>query len=352
MKRVYLSFYSAGNLGDDLFVYHLARSFEHQFEVQLNRYSVTLCQLKNLKVRWNPIRRVLTRMLPRAWSDAIARRREVALSNRNDLTLLVGGSLFIETGDGDDFAKLAHYRNLRKPLYIAGVNVGPVRTDPYRKALHRLAKDAKAVIVRDERSFGELENAGNVFKTTDLLFSLELPKAKRQYNNIAISVIHPERKGYSADLARRYFGFLSQNILEFVGSGFEVSLYGFCEYEGDGLAAREVLKLLPRSMRPKIDVVIYSGDIDLILAKFLQAEYVVASRFHAAVLALKNGASIYPISYGGKLENLLFDIEYGSNTYSLEAPDFLNNKIDINDFDIVDVSNLVEISRSSFDFLN
>lgn len=309
MTRALLNYYSAGNFGDDLFVYLLATTFPNtHFSVVLNRPSGALQQLPNLTVHRDRIAKTVDRLFYRHQRTRRSWSREKARATNCDLTILVGGSLFIESNPHEDASRFAHLLSLPRPFLILGANVGPVRTEQYLTGVRSVLQHADHVVLRDAASESLAGPADNIEVASDLLFALPLPSSVTQPGSVAVSIIQPDRKGHSIEVSDGYYRALAVFVDSLLSQGREVELLAFCPYEGDTVAAREIIKRMSSPLKKQVRIHSYRGDIFSMLTSVTRAEYVVATRFHAAILGYAAGKSVLPISYSDKLDNLLADM--------------------------------------------
>lgn len=356
MHKSYLTYYSAGNFGDDLFVQYLVSQFDVRFEALSNRPSKTLRKMENLLLHQDLLLKGLNAFKTRSERVNSIRARELYRVRRNEIAIILGGSLFRERGTMEDHERLAHYASFGTPFFILGANVGPIHSKEYLEEVQRLFSRAEAVVLRDSYSRELVGDLTNVTSTTDLLFGLDLPSIHREREVVAISLINPSYKGYQG-CAETYYRKIARFVVDAVDRGLVPRLLGFCRYEGDDVAIDEVMSLMPARYRPKVERHSYRGDLVQTLQKTLSAEYMLGTRFHAIILGLLNNMKVFPISYAGKLSSVLQDIGYSGPTISLERLDERDQVLSgVEDFQAQDVSHLRGLSRSSLtpvrEFLN
>ena len=85
--------------------------------------------------------------------------------------------------------------------------------------------------------------------------------------------------------------------------------------EGDEDAIDHLLSLLPD--RSGVSVCCYDGNIPKLLSLLSDATYIIASRFHAMILALSFGKPVFPISYNCKSRHYLEDLDFRGKFASL-----------------------------------
>lgn len=319
-KRIYASYYSAANLGDDMFLHLVAKEFGNtHFSAASSRPSASLRRLDNLALHHDLVPRLVQRAFPR--TRLLDRYRlETERVERGDGALIIGGSLFIETGSSDDLKRLAHLRDLPRPYVLAGCNVGPWKTDRYREGVQAVVAGADLALIRDTASVSAMGSLPNVVSSTDLLFCYPLPSVPRTDGHLVVSVVDPARKG-SPSSSIAYLERMADLVADSLALGLRVTLMSFCRYEGDLAAARSIRHRLPADLARRVSIHSYSGDIANSLSVLLSASHVVGGRFHAIILGMAGGAKILPISYGSKLSAVLTDIGYPGAMLQLEDMD-------------------------------
>jgi len=116
-----------------------------------------------------------------------------------------------------------------------------------------------------------------------------------------------------------------------------------------------IYKNLSYDAKLNTEIIIYNGNINNFLKKFLSASYVIGTRFHSVILGLAAGIPIFPICYNSKLKNALLSYEFKGNYIEID-------KIGTIDFSYIDsnrkakklvnLNKLKQYSNNHFKFLD
>jgi len=173
----------------------------------------------------------------------------------------------------------------------------------------------------------------------DILLDYTLPNVKTQ-KNVAISCIKQnKRSGLMHYDENIYFTKLAQFIEKYVEIGYTITLAAFSAKQEDNIAAKEIYNLLSKNAKSKTEIIIYEGDIEAFLEKFLVASYIIGTRFHSVILGWNYGIPTFPICYNEKLYHAIVSYK------------FIGNYININEIDKIDF-NYVDFNRSSKGIIN
>lgn len=312
--KILLSGYFHENLGDDLF-YHLItdRYPDHTFYVPVHGdHAKSYGGKANVKLfPQNKLLRGMDKVL-----FALSPRLSVTefLGRKTDLSVLIGGSMFIEMyDDGYDQKRLRSMPQNHKGLYIMGINFGPHKTQAYLDACREYLATATDVCFRDATSYGLFSDLPNTRCGSDIVFGIEAicPRAEEKRNVCVISVMDFASNPALAAHEEDYLTFIVDMIRHQHAQGREVELVSFCAWEGD---ERAMNKILARCDSPeKVRLLKYDGqNWQQICQSISSAACLVASRFHSVVLGLAWGVPTLAISYSNKTVQLLKDMGCGN----------------------------------------
>ena len=232
----------------------------------------------------------------------------------HDATVSIGGSIFIQPEEvSDTIARIRQFESYihnSRRFFIVGPNFGPYTDEFFISEFRRLFADVDDVCFRDVTSFDLFKNLPNVRMASDVVFSLQNytlsasvdPSAKK---NVVVSVIDLSRRPDLSEYTDAYERFLVDISKKYQDLGYEITLVGFCEYEGDGIAIDSLLRKYPEM---KFRKCVYTGDTQEVLGLLKSSELVVSTRFHSLVLAILFERPFVSISYSNKTRNLLSDI--------------------------------------------
>lgn len=353
MKRVYLNCIYRNNFGDDLLIKKLCDRYKN-CEFFLLNYE------NGSKVSSCPNLRIFTfnnffYRLIRKFSKTVLNKRSLIEDyyiKKCDVVVTIGGSIFMEEKGWNlknDYNRV-FYKNLKKPYFIIGSNIGPIYTDEYLDFLRDYVfKNANDVCLRDNKSYSYVKNMPNVRVTTDLLFSLNYNFDNSQ-KKVFISVINPEAKrnqlkNYNY---KNYEKYLLDIIDYFKSSNYEIIISSFCKLEGDEVFIKNFVETYNID---NIEIINYNGDVSRILEAMSSSDIIIGTRFHANIIGMILNKFVLPISYNDKTINMLNDIDFEGYYCNLEE----NNTFDPNliNFEYkCDVNRFKKKSEDSFKILD
>lgn len=325
MKRIFLHAYDGVNLGDDLFVRMLCRRYpQTQFAVWGDETRrVVFRDIPNLRIlnRENWLSRLLGAIRP-----SFAARYRNWREDRCDGAVHIGGSVFMEYPGWEQTARRWLWEAERRKTYVLGANFGPYTEEAYRNAMAEAFAKMEDVCFRDRYSRGLF--GGNVRYAPDILLGYPMPEVNIREKQLFVSVIDCARKeesgntleiyeaGYLAGMAKLLSGYLDR--------GWTLVMASFCRREGDETGIAKALDAMGISAEdPRIRALRYDGsNTEEILAALAGSGAVIASRFHAAVLALAADRPVLPVAYSRKTIRALADMGFDGAVVDLreEAP--------------------------------
>lgn len=291
MKKIILEMYLKQNLGDDIFLYMLARRYpDVEFYTRASKKFIKNLGLENVR--------------PRSVWRKIFGKKYIA-------KVVMGGSMFMENGlaKKDLIETLDSKYGDATPLFFIGENFGPYQNEFYLQCYRKVFEKSEDVCFRDKYSAQLFSDLPNIRVEPDVVFGL----GKNDYickeeKKIVVSVIDLE----SRDSLRKYRKIYEDKILEIVeyfsDMDYEVVLMSFCETEGDENAIRRILN--KTKLGDKVSAYFYKGDINEAIKEISSAEYVIGTRFHSVILGLLFNKKLLPIVYSDKTGNVLNDINY------------------------------------------
>ena len=157
--KIYMKAYLSHNLGDDLFVKTLVDRYKnHKFYAISNGFKYN--KYDNLKVYSNKFICKIIRKL----------KLESYLANMCDITVTIGGSMYMERTEKDKQRKFQIGNNKH---YILGCNFGPYKTQEYFDNVKKVFENAEDVCFREKYSYELFKDLKNVRYEPDILFSLD-----------------------------------------------------------------------------------------------------------------------------------------------------------------------------------
>ena len=329
MKRAILHFYSANNLGDDLFVGIITCRYDAIFTLITYQHNDYFSKISNTRLTSGNFNKFLSRTL-----KFITGRNNPLLryhAKTNDLMVYAGVSIFIEGNNAGHWVKEADfYNSLRIPYYLLGSNIGPYESDSFLSTIKIILNGAEDVCLRDTASYDLVKDLPNARVASDIAFTLDTSPYDTTSDKLAVfSVINCDDR-FSPKITQKYEQEIAKLSRNLAAAGYRVVLMSFCKYEGDEDAIRRIITNGGEGFKEIVSTHYYNGDLEKSLALLAKSEIIVASRFHGAILGLLFGKKVLPMAYSSKTTNILKDM-------SFRGP-------------IIDINNIYEFDGSSFNF--
>ena len=318
MKKVFLYAYDRQNLGDDLFVHTVTRRYpDAQFYMWSHRKNrETFACLPNLKVIDRDSR--LVRGL-RSLRPSLAARYKGWLEKRCDAVVYIGGSIFMEYPNWQTICSWWDWTAKNRPFYVLGANFGPWHTEAYRDNMAGIFANCRDVCFRDSYSAGLFP--GSVRQAPDILFSYPMPDAAVREDQVFVSVINCAGRDESHSLHchdARYVSNMAALLRRLLDAGKRIVLASFCAEEGDEEGIRKILAAMDLGEDPRVRVLCYDGtNAREITEAIAGSGGVIATRFHAVILALAAGRPVLPVIYSDKTKHVLEDLGFTGTVYDL-----------------------------------
>jgi colanic acid/amylovoran biosynthesis protein len=313
MKKVFLYAYDRQNLGDDLFINTIVKRYPHvKFYLwsDLKNRQIFRC-LPNLKILQKE--GGMVQLLKGIRPSLVARYRNW-LEGRCQAVVYIGGSIFMEYDNWEQILTWWEYMAEHRPFYVMGANFGPYHTEDYRKKFGQIYAKMKDVCFRDRYSYDLFREVAAVRQAPDILFSYPMPQVEVQQKQLFVSVIDCASRDESHGLTRydeKYVENMAQLLNQYRREGYRLVLGSFCSHEGDGRGIRKIVKAMGAEESPEIQVLRYDGtNAEQITEAMAQSSLVIATRFHAAILAIVAGRPVLPVIYSDKTLHVLEDLGF------------------------------------------
>ena len=313
MKKIFLYAYDRRNLGDDLFVHVITKRYPdvkfYMWSDKVNRE--TFASLPNLKVIDKDSRFVhfLNRLRP-----SLVARYKAWLEKRCDAVVYIGGSIFMEYPNWEQISTWWEYEAENRPFYVLGANFGPYHTEAYREKMASIFGKMRDVCFRDRYSNKLFSDVPTVRYAPDILFSYPMPAVDVKEKQIFVSVIDCAGRDESHSLSEfdsRYVTNMADMLRGYLNDGYDLVMASFCKEEGDESGITKILRAMGCENHPSIRIICYDGtNADELTTAISESALVIATRFHATILAMAAGRPVLPIVYSDKTLHVLEDLGY------------------------------------------
>lgn len=313
MKKSFLYAYDRQNLGDDLFIHTITKRYPdvkfYMWSSAENRK--TFACLPNLKVIDHDSR--LVRFL-HALRPSLVSRYKGMIEGSCDAVVYIGGSIFMEYPNWEQICSWWDWTAENRPFYVLGANFGPYHTERYREKMAGIFGKMRDVCFRDRYSRDLFRDVDTVRQAPDILFSYPMPEVAVKEKQVFVSVINCAGRDESHDLSgcdKRYVANMVKLLRGCLDDGCSLALASFCKEEGDEEGIAKILAAMGCGTDPRVRVLRYDGtNAEEVTTAIAESGYVIATRFHATILALAAGRPVLPIVYSDKTVHVLQDLGF------------------------------------------
>lgn len=311
-KRFLVYAYFAKNLGDDLFL-----------KVLFDRYPNVRWDLLTANRNYNHIFKEYNNVniiysyrdvkIGKSSFNLFFKINEFLKYSRYDGFIIIGGSLFMQSPAWKMKKKereylLENFKRKNKPTYILGANFGPYKDPSFFREYKEMFREFNDVCFRDQYSFKLFMDQDHIRVAPDIIFGITPPTVQKEFKKIGISLINLKNRENLKEFQEGYVNKIVQIIEKYIHLGYKITLFSYCEIEGDLEIAKTVQFRVRDIYQGKIEIINYEGNIDDFLRRFSGCEIIIGTRFHSIILALLNNQPVYPIIYSDKTFNVLKDI--------------------------------------------
>jgi colanic acid/amylovoran biosynthesis protein len=265
-------------------------------------------------------------------------RRQIADFAGIDLVVSTGGTYLVEHYDiGARIFELQMARALGVPVVFYTQSLGPFRVRRHRRLLRKVFAASPLVLLRDERSRRNLRDLGvpgtALHVVADAVFGREnaLPFAEPDgtpVRSVAVSVREWPLGADASDPAmvafrRAVAASVSWLVRQHSASvTFLSTCQGVPEYWTDDSAVAEAVAAeLPEDVRPRVQVDREFHAPDALADAYAHFDMVLATRMHAAILALTAGTPVLPVAYEFKTTELFQALGLGDYVVAIDGID-------------------------------
>ena len=334
MKKVKLKAFVSANLGDDLFLDIICSRYpDAQFIVTGSKtHKSTYEYIKNLKYISNDTFFVRTAMtLQRKFAGVVnfVSKKEIIpqkitdsavedkYSRKADVNVYITGSGFmnpqseLETLSKKKLDEKRYYS--RKP-YVLGCNFGPYAHNEYLEMYRELFKDTFDVCFRDTHSLSLFPDVKQARWAPDIVLNYDKNIMKKPLHSdygrfMLISVANLNKDNDSAaEYYQSYLEFVRQVVQWRNEQKLHTALVGFCNAQKDNETISNILDGIEDTNYNHI-YCYPDADKDEVLSLFEDCDSVLATRYHAMILALLFEKKVCSICYNEKTVNVIKDID-------------------------------------------
>ena len=349
MKYIKLYAYLEHNLGDDLMVDILLKRYAQYKFFYVDRwreYSVfnscdNFITPDKVWKKWGRINHLCNILTLNKKKDFFIRMIKRGIERKSICSVYIGGSIYIEEANEKTESRILEESRklIDGPLFIIGANFGPYRDQKFKESFHSYFEKCYDVCFRDRKSFDLFSDLPNVRYAPDVVFNFPNIAKKKSNNHAIISVIDFNSRSSLKEYASVYETFICDFCKACVLQELNPILVSFCKNEGDEDAIARIVNKFPMNFKAKIEVFMYN-DIQSMVEKISTAKFVLATRFHAMILAIRFGIPFFCIAYNNKISNVLDEMNCDAyclpeETYCLDAAEILEHSklcIDCNNF--------------------
>lgn len=363
MKIIKLYAYWANNLGDDLMVDILLSKYPQYFFYSEDcHYSSRFNSYENFKNKeyfyrkYGRINHLFNILTFNKMNDFVFKKLFKKIEDRCICSVYIGGSIYMQNSiqekEIDKRVEIEKKKLGNGPLFIIGANFGPALSNYFIESFKNYFSLCAGVSFRDKKSYLLFSELLNVQYSHDVVFNMKKTNRKIHKNNhVIISVIDLLSRDKICQYREDYENFVISLCYECIAIGKIPVLMSFCEIEGDTKAIYRIYNKLNEDIKNKIIIYCYTNNLEEAVNKFECADMIIATRFHAMILALVFGKPFFAISYNDKIKHVLEDIECTSfcSLSDLHKIDTRSLITDMKNFSNID--KCLESSRHQFDQL-
>jgi len=313
--RVLVQAYTKLNVGDDLFLHTIFTRYP-DVDFVINVYDEFYNDYRRFRLSYSNVsvngrHSLLYRIKRRLGIFDIDRHAIRGF----DAVVYMSGSIFMENVDNSEYdntteCEVEYLYRQNTPVYFLSCNFGPYYTNAYKKRKEEMFRKCADVCFRDKYSYEIFSGLDNVRYAPDAVFSVKLPRVIPKPRTLGISVINLEIRPNLRKFAQEYRDLIIKIAKEYLAYDYDVYLYAFCEFEGDGEAVDRIAGMLNEyGMENKVHIVKYSGRMNSFLKMYLSMEHTVCTRFHSMILSSLKRLPMLPVIYSGKVSNVINDLK-------------------------------------------
>lgn len=336
MKNIFVHSITTVNVGDDLFMQML---FKRYPDIKMVLYAPSTYKLmfksfSNVKVVSDNdkfVKRIIRLSKFLHLPQTMLIYGFLTIKFKINLFLVVGGSLFMEgNSNTPSILRRIHYFKClfpRMKVAVIGSNFGPCSTVNFFNSVRKSLHCADDVCFRDRASYEAFAELSNVRWGNDIVMHSRIDKdcAIIKKKNVCINIRSVERWESLRPYKEKYLQTIKSLVSDFQAKGYSISLLSFCEKYGDHEISDELYEQIEN--KNSIEKLYYKGELNEIINKIAESEYMIATRFHAIILCLIYNVKVLPVSYSIKTENMLKSLNIWDDIFDFGT--FCNTPIEV-----------------------
>jgi colanic acid/amylovoran biosynthesis protein len=205
-------------------------------------------------------------------------------------------------------------------------SLGPFSSRYHTRQVRFIAKRARAIFLRDQRSLQHLVDIGADISAAsvvpDVAFALAAPAGGSRTGAVRKAVVSVRRWG-SEESMDRYRGAVAQTISALVTAGFHVVLASSCqgipEYVDDSQTSERIADTLSDDVRQAVTVDRSQRGPQELMTLLAEADIALCTRMHMAILSLNVGTPVVAIAYEFKTRELFESLGIAARVVDFET---------------------------------
>lgn len=340
-KRVKLRAYAAANLGDDLFIELICKKYPDDvfFLCGSKKNNKVYKKIPNLEYKcWDSIcfriyslvyRFFMKLFVSKFKKESIEYTTDELLNNKYasmaDINVYITGSGFMNSPDEFDSLTDKYNRELnyyKLHPYVIGCNFGPFAYKEYLEMYRKLFSYASDLCFRDNYSLQLFPNLNRARKAADIVFNYPTESVQKQRRIVEneymlISVANLKKDNDDAsEFFQDYIEFIKRIVIERNKQKKYTVLVGFSREQKDDITILSILKDIDNCQY--IYNFCYPDTPSReIISLFRDATNIIATRYHAMILALLFEKPVCSVCYNEKTQHVLEDIYMQDSGISL-----------------------------------
>ncbi|MFT9051568.1 polysaccharide pyruvyl transferase family protein [Liquorilactobacillus nagelii] len=335
MKKIFVSAYLCGNLGDDLFIRTLIQRYPNiQFEAIAEKgYQKSLKSHHNFKIIQSELSEI---------------------SNNYLAVVEIGGALFQQISSKTDIPSYRKFFLKKFPHYfVVGSNFSEYSSTAYVNNYNYFFKKIDGAVFRDYSSYNLFSHLNNIKYAPDVVFDYNIKKYNMVSKEKTISIVPIDlnykkrvNKNIISMYNAEYISKLVNVIEDFCKKGWKINLISFCDFEGDSKAIdRIVAALSDKSIK---NVTIFNDNkIDAKINAIAKSSFLISSRFHSMILGWKFQIKQIVIPYSKKTTNVIRDLFPKQETVLLSKLKLINLSASLKQANTIPLEKLRQCERKS-----